>query len=374
MTPRINRSACTSPVAVPQGAFTLLEMVAVLAIISLLAVLLLPRMIKRIDVTAQAQEAANLAAIHEALKLEVLRNGTVPDENGWAQAAARWSSLPSSMVSVNSRRFNRIYYRPTSSNPPENVSVPHLYAQSTNGTTLPANLRALVVSTLGGANAPNPAGGALSDADFNALWNTPDGARPTISAWAGWSGAGDDFLIQRMDYAPLFHHLVLVNRDAGYTWFTINGSSAIRLDHLTNNVGWDAYFVEGTVIGLCDSSGNLMTRHILKQSISFIFEAGLWRAQMMGVFTGVTQADQFANEAAEFMSAQWNSSAQQGADQAGVLTTMYSFMYIYTLWANHRPAFPMHGATANQVPEYLMLQKIGDNNARLHEFSTGLLR
>jgi hypothetical protein len=273
-------------------------------------------------------------------------------------------------LTINSRRFNRIYYRQTAPNP----SMP--YGQTTNGTSQPANLRALVVTTLAGANAPSPAGGVLSDADFNALWNTPDGSRPTTGNWAAWIGTGDDFLVQRVDYAPLFHHLLLANRDAVSTWFTINGSAAIRLDHLTNNVGWDRYFVEGTIVGLCDTSGNLMTRHILTRNISFVFEAGLWRSHLLGVFTGVTQADEFADEAAGFLSAQWNTSAFKGADQAGVLTAMYSFMYVYTLWANQRPAFPMRGATAVQVPEYQMLQAVGEGaqGGRLDEFSSGLLR
>jgi len=364
----------SKPPANRRGAFTLLEMVAVLAIIAILASLLLPRLIKRIDEATRTQEIANLAAIQEALKLEVIRNSTVPDENGWWHAAARWSTLVPSKVNVNSRGHPRIYYRETSPNPPKEAFAGYLYTQTTNGTTQPASLRAIVVSPQGGFNAPNLAGGALSPSDFHDLWNTPDGAKPSISIWSSWTGTGEEFLMQRVDYAPLFHHVLLINRDAGYTWFTINGSSGIRLDHLTNNAGWDAYFVEGTVVGLCDTSGNLMTRHILTRDISFVFEAGLWRSQMMGVFTGVTQADEFAEEAAGFMDAQWNNEAFKGADQAGVLTTMYSFMYIYTLWANQRPSFPMRGATANQVPEYLMLKNIGENNARLDEFSKGLVQ
>ena len=343
----------------------MLEMVAVLAIIAILATLMLPRFIKRIDLATRAQEAANLAAIHEALKLDVIRNATVPDENGWAQAVARWSTLQSPKVTVNSRRYNRIYYRQASPNPPVGVS------QTPNGTGLPANLRALVVSTLGGANGPDPAGGELSAAEFNALWYTPDGSRPSSGNWAAWVGTGDDFLVQRIDYAPLFHRLLLSNRDAVPTWFTINGSSLIRLDRATNNFGWDAYYVEGTIVGLCDSDGNLMTRHILTRDISFVFEAGLWRSQIMGVFTGVAQADEFAEDAADFLSAQWSGS--RGADQQGVLTAMYSFMYVYTLWANQVPHFPKHGATDVQVPEYKMLRDVADNNARLDEFSSGLV-
>jgi prepilin-type N-terminal cleavage/methylation domain-containing protein len=358
-----------SGIAIRQRAFTLLEMIAVLAIVAVLAALLLPRLIKRIDLETHAQEKASLASIHDALKLEVVRNFTVPDESNWAQAATRWSSLPSSKVTVNSRRFNRIYYRQTSPNP----AIP--YVQTTNEIGSPANLRAMVVSTLGGGNGPSPAGGVLSDADFNALWNTPDGERPTTGNWAAWAGTGDDFLIQRIDYAPLFHRLLLVNRDDDDSaWFTINDSSLIRLDRATPNDGWAANYLEGTVVGLCDTGGNLMARHILSRNISFVFERGLWREQITGAFTGVSEADEFAEEAADFLSAQWNTSAHQGADQQGVLAAMYSFMYVFTLWADQSPHFPKHGAAANQVPEFLLLRDVGDDNARLDEFSFNLLR
>jgi hypothetical protein len=95
------------------------------------------------------------------------------------------------------------------------------------------------------------------------------------------------------------------------------------------------------------------------------------------VFTGVTQADEFADKAAGFLSAQWNDDAVQGADQASVLTAMYSFMYVYTLWANQRPAFPTHGiSSVGNVPEYQMLQRMGDSplGGRLDEVSKGLVK
>jgi prepilin-type N-terminal cleavage/methylation domain-containing protein len=191
------------------SAFTLIEMVAVLALIALLAALLLPRFIKRIDLTTRATEVTRLAAIADALKREVTRDRMVPDANVWRQAAAQWSKLSLPDVTFNARRYPRVYYFQTAPNPPDDISTSYLYSQTTNGTTLPGNLRAMVISLLGGpqldgANCPNPNGGALSDADFDHLWNLSDGSRPTAGNWSAWTGDGDDFLVQRLDYAPLF--------------------------------------------------------------------------------------------------------------------------------------------------------------------------
>jgi type II secretory pathway pseudopilin PulG len=358
--------------------FSLIETIGVLAIGALLAAALTPRMIKRIDLANRAQEVSNLSSWRDALTLNVLRSNTVPDSGGWAQAAATWSATPASQVSTNARRYNRIYFVQTSPNP---SSLP--YTQTALGTSKPANLRAIVISTLGGprldaSNCPNPNGGALSDADFNLLWNTPDGSRPNSGLWANWTGAADDFVAQRIDYAPLFHHLVLINRDTNYAaTFNINGSSAIAVTNNTWNAGWDSYYLDGTVVGLGDVTGTPMTRHVLTQDISFVFENGLWRAQVMGISTSNSQADNFAAKAASFLAAQWFPGAHQGGDQQGALTAMYSFMYTYTLWADQWPHFPSHNASsAVQVPEYELMDDVGHNSGFLDSFTGqgGLLK
>lgn len=360
------------------GGFSLLEMLGVLVIVVVLAAALLPHMIKHVDLATRAQEVGNLATVRDALTLEVLRNATVPDAAGWVQAVANWSGFPPSQVATNARRHNRIYFAQTSLNP---SSLP--YTQTAAGTGKPANLRAMVISTLGGdhldaGNCPNPNGGTLSEADFNLLWETPDGSRPASGLWANWNGRPDDFLVQRIDYAPLFHHLVLINRDTNFSaTFTINGSSSIAVtNNPAYNAGWDSYYLEGTVVGLCKLNGTPLTRYVLTRDISFVFEEGLWRGQIMGIVSGSTQADNFAQKAGQFLAAQWYAGAHQGGDQQGALTAMYSFMYTYTLWANQCPHFPSHGAPNQQVPEFEMLSDVADPNKRLDEFTgpNGLLK
>jgi len=341
-------------------------MIAVVAIVAVLAALLLPALIKRMDMAARTQEAANLVAIRDALLLDVVRSQTVPDHTSWQQAAAKWSMFPVSQVATNARSYNRIYFLQTGPNP---ASLP--YTQTTSGTTRPANLRAIVVSTLAGdsltsANCPNPAGGSLSDADFNALWNTPEGGRPTAGVWANWNGTGDDFLAQRIDYAPVFHHLVLVNRDTASTSFTLNGSSPIAIANNTNNnVGLDSYYLDASIVGLCDTSGTNLTRFVLTRDVSFVFEKGYWRAEIMGLNTSNNAADNFAGTADEFMSSQL-SAAKPGADQEAAVVAMYSFMFTYTLWANQSPHFPKHGiSSAGNVPEFKMMDSVAANNKPL---------
>lgn len=343
-------------------AATLVELIAAVAIVALLAALLLPAFIKRVDLTTRAQEAATLAAIRDALLLSVTRTETVPDHTTWPTAAAGWSKLPATQITTNPRRHDRVYFLQSAPNP---GSLP--YAQTVVGTTQPANLRAILVSILAGdrlnaTNCPNPSGGTLSDADFTALWNTPDGERPTAGAWANWNGMGEDFLVQRLDYAPLFHRLVLLNRDALYPWFNINGSSGVAVtNNPANNVGWQAYYLDGTIVGLADTNGTMQTRQVLNRDVSFVYEDGFWRAQVKGLSTGNYLADDFSDKAGAFLAAAWYTGAFKGADQQSALVAMYTFMYTFTLWANQWPHFPSHGiSSAEQVPEYLLLKSIAD--------------
>jgi prepilin-type N-terminal cleavage/methylation domain-containing protein len=363
----------------PRSGFTLIEMMGVLVIGAVLAAALVPKMVKRTDLAVRSQEVANLGVISNALVRQTVRSGTVTESTGWPTNVASASGFSVNQTVANARLYNRVYFTQVSPTP---LSLP--YTQTNIGTSKPAKLRAIIVSLLGGdllsaANCPNQSGGALTDADFNALWNTPDGRRPTSGLWTNWNGSRDDFLMQRLDYAPLFHHLVLVNRDTNFTAaFTINGSSTINVtNNVTNN--WDAYYVDGTVVGLCNLNNTpiMQTPYVLTRDISFVFEEGLWRGQIMGVANSSTNADNFSTKAASFLASQWYSGAHSGADQQGALAAMYSFMYTYALWANECPHFSWHNASSSiQVPEYEMLNDIGANNAFLDKFTgaNGLLK
>ncbi len=371
------------------AAFSLLEMIGVLAIIAIVAAMAIPSLIRHMDLAARAEEKATLARIQDGLLLYVQRSNSIPEPNNWQQAVSTWSALAMAHLEVNPRKYPRLYFA-------QEGGSPFPYTQSVLGTTQPDRLRVIIVSILGGeslnaGNCPGPNGGLLPEADFNALWDTPEGSRPTTGLWANWNGKADDFLAQRIDFAPLFHRLVLVNRDAlNLCSFTINGSSAITITNSANNLGWDAWYLHGSVVALCGASDvpipPPMTRHVLTEDISFVFEEGLWRAQIMGLQTGNSQADDFGDRAASFLAAQWYAGAHQGADQQGALTAMYSFMYIYTLWANQCPHFESHGIPSpGSVPEYLLLDSVGraknpdqpnGTGGRLDEFTgqNGLLK
>src|SRR5213594_2279784 len=74
--------------AVGQGSsrgFTLIEMIGVLTVICILALALMPTLIKQMDRMAAEKETAQLKAFGEAFRSSVVKTKSIPNQAGWAQ-------------------------------------------------------------------------------------------------------------------------------------------------------------------------------------------------------------------------------------------------------------------------------------------------
>src|SRR5438105_9650868 len=92
-----------------RGGFTLIEVIAVLAVIAILVAVITPSVIRRVDRAAWTKESADLNAIADSYAQSILRNKIVPGTNGWATAVASQMGLPISAITTNSRRFARAF-------------------------------------------------------------------------------------------------------------------------------------------------------------------------------------------------------------------------------------------------------------------------
>src|SRR5258708_4837974 len=149
-----------------RGGHTLIEMVAVVAILVILAAAITPVVIQRIDRAAWTKEVNDLGAISNALALQIVRNAAVPNQANWAATTADWIMRPVSQISTNNRGFARLFLYDAggwmSGNAP--------YAQTTNGTggTAPSSARIAIVSTI--ARALPYTNGPISTANFDSIW------------------------------------------------------------------------------------------------------------------------------------------------------------------------------------------------------------
>jgi prepilin-type N-terminal cleavage/methylation domain-containing protein len=333
-------------------AFTLIEMIGVVAIIAVVAAMSIPSVIKRVDQAAGTKETADLNSIADALTQSILRTKSVPAYTSMASAAASQMSLPVSAITSNSRRLARAFLID------RNLSIGSglPYTQTNTGTAKPANVRVMIVSSLG-LSLPIVSSNNLLDAEFDAIWNTVEGAKPSTSTWTSWAGNGNDLRIKKLNLEPLFFQLILIDHDsANPALFSIDSTSTTNVP--TGGLGWNKYYLDGTVVGLHNASGIVQTKYLIKRSISFLFESGAWAGGIQGGQSLDPLADAFAAQASSFYTSTNNPALNNGgASPFSVLVLMYSFLYDFTLWANECPHFDLHGTSTS--PEYTLLKYVG---------------
>jgi prepilin-type N-terminal cleavage/methylation domain-containing protein len=345
----------------PKG-FSLTELIGVLAVLAIFAGVLLPGVIRRMDRAAWTKETYDMAAISNAITLQVLRDYSISNEAGWTLPVGRWTQHPLSQISTNNRKFARLFFYDQGGWLQGNLP----YVQNASGTcpNTPVGARMLVVSTI--AKALPFTNGPLSSANFNSVWNASQGTLPSF--FSTWTGKPDDLVIQRITLDPLFHRLILVNRDKTSTTtaaFSINSTNPFSNVTLTNGGGgWSSYYLDGTTVCLW-VGGTLTNRFVLTRDTSRTFEAGQWGGLPSGSgedSSGTAQS--FVNTAKAFISTAAIPGSHQGADTQGALSSFYTFMYAYTLWANGCPHFQYSGSgTIKEAGEWKILDFLGGNGA-----------
>lgn len=354
-----------------------------LAIMAIMASFMIPAIVKRVDIAAWNKENADLIAIKNALTLQILRSNSIPDQTTWAAAAATWTDRPVGNITTNNRGYTRVFLIDPNLSLPRagGSSLPFNQTNNAGLTSRPVSARLLLVSTIARTN-PLIASGVPSSANFNDLWNTPANVKP--ATWSGWPGTGDDVCIQRISLEPGFNQLILVNRDSASTngRYAINGS----VSTIVTNGAVNYHYLDGSVVSLYNTNG-LTARFVLKRNISFVFENGVWSGQITdgnnapkAPFNNTNLVANFANTAAAFFNAAWNSNAGagggKGASQSAVISALSNFMLDYSMWANTTPSFNVHGvAPLNQVPIYQLVNtEAGNLNTYSGTGNWGLLK
>ena len=312
------------------GAFTLIEMIGVLALIAVLAALAVTVSLRHLDQVASEQEMARLQGLGGALQNSILRTRYIPAYTNWATTLAAQAGMDIGAVTNNLRNHLRVLLVDSSGWLSTNLPYTQTYLGSTN---LPAKARMMLVSSLG-KDLPIASGMPIA-ADFAALWDAPPGTVPSSGAWVGWTGDPDDVKIHRMNLSPLFVQLVLTS----YMSVT-NGQYAVDLGQ-TNlvpfNAGFGAYFLTGTILkfyhGPPDST--LDSTQILNENSSFVYEGGMWKNSLQGRLTAGVPGS--AGIVAAFLAATPNTNAQNAFtnyQQILVVRAMTDYLSNYSVWAD----------------------------------------
>lgn len=339
------RTAC-SDTAKHRRAFSLVEMVAVLAVIAVLSTVIVPVMIRVFDQLALTAEQKEMKGMVDGLKAHVMRNRNIPFTNEIAAAIGTELGMEPDDVLTNARGLRRVYLLDPAIT--DTLAIP--FDQTWTGVTndMPRLMGAVLISSISRDLPSNLVTGfAASSAEFSNVWYAVDGTMP-----AGWTWAGDpdDLTMERLNLRDLFVDVTL-NYD---TWtvsfvnmgrFTIDNSTTNTLPGMDTNV-YTARYLAGTVLGLHSHTGDtdtLEASEILREPVSYVYEVDTWRSQLF-LGRAVRQLGGTDLQAAHdmFLAAPWNINAQGSPPvvQADVVDDMIDYMVNYLDWANR--GFPTH--------------------------------
>jgi prepilin-type N-terminal cleavage/methylation domain-containing protein len=319
--------------------FTLIEMIGVLAVIAILAVALIPILIRQMDQMAADKETAQLKIFAEGLRLGISKTKSIPDEAGMPLVIASNVGVGTNQVLLNDRRVARRFkidpafqIGPAASPPP--------YDQNSNaaGSTIqPVNPRVMILSSL----SPSlPALSAMNAANFDSVWNTPEGQTNAYLWSLGYTG-GADLKIQRIHLADLFVKLSLINDASSVPYtqgaFKIDGSAIVVCP---SSGGINSYYIDSTRLELYGVTNGLQYAEILHRAESFIFSYGTWQSGLTNTFVQAvhrpTPLDlQLAADA--FTNASLNPWRDNGITPTIVYNDMISYMSNYIRWVTNSP-------------------------------------
>jgi prepilin-type N-terminal cleavage/methylation domain-containing protein len=346
-----------------EKAFTLIETIAVLAAIALLAGAAFVPMMRRLDEAVRQKEAKELSALAAAYKQSVATYRVIPNETGWASAVSAITGQQLNVITTNDRGLSRIFLIDPALRIGDSTLSTLTYTQSVTGHRFPtvANVarpvspRLMIVSTVSAALPTNIVSGVgltFGASSFNSLWNAADGVVPFA-----WNGRPEDLKIQRIDLSDMFVQVALNNRDSTLVpRYAISTNSDL---FVTNTVASGCappmYFLKGSEIRLYNALTPAIMEHseILSQSRSFTFEYGTWEPEAY-LASSVGQPSPIDLQKAMnlFMLATSNPNAQGGVTQTTVSNALATYMKEYMLWRDGSPAYSL--ANGGKAPQTLL--------------------
>lgn len=360
-----------SPVA-QLRAFSLVEMLGVLTVITIMAMAVMPTLLRRIDKAAKDTESAALQQLGAGLKEYILDSRTVPSAATVHSNIANELGLQTSQVASNSRGNPRFYlvdphFRLGSNHIGNLPYVQGIYGCTNNND----DLRVLLITSMGEALPSIITNwGASSNTVFDGIWNAPDFTMP-----AGWSWGGNwaDIMVQRLSLEPLFVQVALNNNSAQMGRISIDTTNTTVALPSTN---FSPYYLSRTVLGLHSDTGVLQVKQVLQDvssptntpstclAPSFVYDQGIWRGRLFATQAapGSTQAHTPLDLQAAynlFMSGPANVYGTSGKiSQTNVTVTMYRFMSNYVYWASN--SFPAGGKATVTTAQSAMSSEVGN--------------
>jgi prepilin-type N-terminal cleavage/methylation domain-containing protein len=267
-------------------AFTLIEMIGVLAIIAIVAAIITPSLARRISRTNGEKEDQVLSMLADGLIRAVRASQSIPGANSWATNISTQTGLPvNEVLYVNPAitANGRVYLIHPSFVPTNAAGTDPLWAQTSNGATSVTNAKIMILSVhKAGLALPMTSGRAASVATFDALWNwhfDPATKAPPPGWPAGWTGNGEYLHVQRVNLLAEFNRITFSNAHYPSLYPSAQFGSAASIT-LNTAAAIDAWYLDGTYVRLYKDSGAggaLDLSHSIVTAMNFLYESNRWR-------------------------------------------------------------------------------------------------
>ncbi len=312
-----------------------------MASIGLLMIALVPALIRHLDRMASEQESAALKSFADALQQSILRNRSIPGDTDWATNIATELGVELANVTTTARKQPRFFLVDPALQIGTNAAGQAKYTQTSAGSSnRPLSPRVMLVSSIGRALPTSIVSGVASSINFNAIWDWNDrsGALPNTSfGWAGWPNA-QDLKVQRVNFSPLFVHLLLnTNASSSKPFYSVDQTNT-----LSSATNLDGYLIQNSVLFLYDGRANNDSRRILNRDTSFVYDQDVWRESIGGRSGGgsaVAGLD-LGSIVDQYLGAPENTNAFNYTPRTGtnqqwfVVSNMMAYLDAYNDWAN----------------------------------------
>ena len=350
-----------------QLGITLVEVIGVLAILTILAALLVPAVLRQMRHAEQEAEARTMTAIATALEEVVLGQKVLPGTGDWVDWVAPELDRPAQdLATTRSGCARRLVYHPSSAIQP---GAPARTQTASGFQNLsPGFDRILVVSTLRNAF---PDGLDLSSpATFESLWNTEPHQRP-----AGWTAAAlpdpDDLHIARLDLSTLMHRVVINNEASSGLPARISleeNGTILSIPMSSPPAPWERSFIHGTGLNLHvteELATPIGSRELINEDRTLYCNDAGW-----GLCSGTGPSDWsiwIAMLCQDFSSADFPT-AKNGQRPSAALDELYRALWAYMDWAG--AGFLEGGNNKKQAPDVYVLRS---TVARLNQGTLNLI-
>lgn len=356
----------TAPARVRVRAFSLIEMIGVLAIMALLVAVAAESVMRRLRLTAQQAEEANLLAIADAIQQGIVRNQVVPGANTWVDLVVEELSLAPARIEANAAGNSRLLLIDPAFRVGTTTNGVPPFTQTLAGAVAVTSPRMILLSSLALALPAITNSASV----FSNIWNTATDAIP--AGWSSaWTGYGQDLKIQRIHLRALFHRVVLENLDDLRTApYSIENPATTT--NITATGRREVWFIHNTAFNLhyypdlASSTTQLLGREYIDRDSAYAFENGTWTRYPL---LGLQATNSFGWMADRFRSRGYPSTRVASATAQAVTDAMCDYLLAMALHASS--GNPSDSATPPATP---YLRMAYDAQIRLALVSSNLTK